>query len=67
MGWASGSSLLMSVWTRVRPHVSPEKRAEVLLSLMHVFASEDCDTLNEVVCSRWPESEEAYEKWLASS
>jgi hypothetical protein len=65
MGWASGSSILLDVWSTVRGFVPEKKRVEVLTRLMTVFANHDCDTLNEVIRSDWPESEPAYEKWMA--
>ncbi len=64
MGWASGSSLLMSVWESVRDHIDGEDRAEVLCELMHAFAESDCDTLNEVVRDDWPEADEAYRLFM---
>jgi hypothetical protein len=66
MGWASGSSILTQVWAAVREFVPERKRVGVLVQLMNVFAGDDCDTLNEVIRSDWPESELAYDKWMAS-
>lgn len=62
MGWASGSSILSSVWSVVRDYVPSDERKDVLIKLMHVFANEDCDTLSELICSEWPEAEAAYDE-----
>lgn len=60
MGWASGSSILADVWRTVRPHVPEKDRVEILAELMEVFASRDCDTLNELI-GLFPEAEAAYD------
>ena len=63
MGWANGSSLLLGVWAVVRDHIPVDKREEVLLNLMYRFADCDCDTLDEVVRSDWPETGAAYQAY----
>lgn len=62
MGWSGGSSLLRSVWERVRQYVPEAAREDVLVGLMKDFSRRDCDTLAEVVRDDWPESERAYER-----
>ena len=63
MGWASGSSVLVRVWLEVRPYIKENQRVAVLTNLMDVFSDEDCDTLDEVIDKKWPESKLAYEFW----
>lgn len=64
MGWASGSSLLIEVWSLVRQCLEePDDRVSYLKQLMVLFADHDCDTLEEVVCDEWPESEKAYREF----
>lgn len=63
MGWSSGSDILFSVWNCVRQHIPSGRRAEVLSEVMHIFADEDCDTLDEV-SDCWPEGEKAYQAFL---
>ena len=67
MGWAGGSSLLTRVWAEVRESIPDveDRRTIHLANLMAIFADDDCDTLSEVVREEWPESEEAYEMFLA--
>lgn len=48
MGWASGSRLLEEVAKIVMPTIAEKDRPAVAKSLIDIFESEDCDTINEV-------------------
>ncbi len=61
MGWASGSGILLRVWGEIRDLVPETNRVTVLANLMGIFSDEDCDTLDEVICDDWPESQPAYD------
>ncbi len=63
MGWASGSGILESVWRIVREWIDEEHREHVLRDLMLVFAKHDCDTLDELITEKWPETEGAYKQF----
>lgn len=62
MGWGSGSSLFTWVWSVVREEVPAERRVLVAKRLMRAFENSDCDTLEDCLCSKWPELESAYEE-----
>jgi hypothetical protein len=63
VGWAGGSGVLRDVWSEVREFVPAKQRVDVLARLMAVFAAYDCDTLDEVISAKWPESEPAYDRY----
>lgn len=60
MGWASGSSLFMEVWSTVQDRIPECHHLEIATDLMRVFRGYDCDTLDECL-DEYPELEQAYE------
>lgn len=47
MGWASGSSIAESVWNAVKKYIPKPDQKQVAQSMIDIFESEDCDTMQE--------------------